>query len=263
MSDETAPQVPQPDSDESPDTNIPAADVPADAPTEVSASETSLAASEATPEKAPAPVAAIASHTTPQSRWQQAKTWGKGLLALVRSRLPAAWQPRLSDGVLSAILLGLGAFIVILVASLPSPPAAVSTSQPLVKLPSPVTEVVEAPKATLELPPEQDLITQIQDQVAGMSEQYTAGLVQSVQADFRRSELTVNLGSQWYQLSRDRQDQVANGILEAVQPLAFERLRLIDEGDQLLARSPVVGTQMVILQRQAQSLVPEKVSAGG
>ncbi|WP_346291532.1 hypothetical protein [Sphaerothrix gracilis] len=244
MPDETTPQEPQPVSAASPPESAQpsAAEIEDD---KLSSEETALKSTEGLAATS-APEA-----TSKKSRWQQAKTLWQGFLALVRSRLPASWQPRLSDGILSAILLGAAALLLTFIASLLTPEPVLPPSQPLVVLPSEVPEVtVVEPEPVL--PPEQERIAEIQDQVAEITQQYAEGLVQSVQADFRQSELAVKLGPAWYQLSRDRQDQVANGILAAVQPLAFDRLWLTDDAGKHLARNPVVGNNMVILQRQSQ-----------
>jgi hypothetical protein len=76
-----------------------------------------------------------------------------------------------------------------------------------------------------------------------------SGLIQSVQANFRVSRLTVKVGDGWYELSEPQQDNLANEMLRRAQELNFSKLEITDPEATLLARSPVVGTEMVILQR--------------
>jgi len=122
------------------------------------------------------------------------------------------------------------------------------------------SEIVPAPTAApepeenlgvgLERSPERSLIAEIQDQVAEMTSQVADGLIQTIQANFRDSVLTVNLTADWYQLSALRQDEVANEILQQSIALDFQRIQLVDPAGAQLARNPVVGEQMVILRRQ-------------
>jgi hypothetical protein len=93
------------------------------------------------------------------------------------------------------------------------------------------------------------LIAQIQDQVADVSDRYVNGLIQSVQANFRSSRLTVNAGDGWYALTEMQQDKLANELRDRAQQLNFVKLDLADSEGALLARSPVVGTEMVVLRR--------------
>lgn len=143
--------------------------------------------------------------------------------------------------------------------SSPSPPAAPSPlpfPSPLPSLissapPSPPPPITppSPPPPPLKLTPEQKLIARIQDQVAEISNQYVSGLIQSVQANFRVSRLTVKVGDGWYELSEPQQDNLANEMLRRAQELNFSKLEITDPEATLLARSPVVGTEMVILQR--------------
>ncbi len=135
-----------------------------------------------------------------------------------------------------------------------------TNSAPNITTPSdskPISAPVESPPAQptpppLKLTPEQKLIAQIQDQVADVSDQSAKGLIQSVQANFRSSRLTVNMGEGWYRLSPTQQTKLANDILSRTQQLNFTKLELVDPEKKLLARSPVVGTEMVILRAIAE-----------
>jgi hypothetical protein len=105
------------------------------------------------------------------------------------------------------------------------------------------------PSPPLKLTPEQALIARIQDQVAAISNRYASGLVQSVQANFRGSRLIVNISDDWYSLSRVQQDKLASELLRRSQDLDFLKLEMIDGTGALLARSPIVGAEMIILKR--------------
>ncbi len=124
------------------------------------------------------------------------------------------------------------------------------SGNPVPNLPPTVAPSPQPPAAPpLKLTPEQKLIAQIQDEVAEISNQYVNGLIQSVQANFRSSRLTVKLSDGWYNLPALQQDQLANDMLRRTQELDFSKLELTDATGVALARSPVVGEEMIILQR--------------
>jgi hypothetical protein len=53
----------------------------------------------------------------------------------------------------------------------------------------------------------------------------------------------------WYELRASRQNKLAAEMLDRAQELEFNRLVITDAEGTLLARSPVVGSEMIILQR--------------
>lgn len=179
-------------------------------------------------------------------------------LAKIRSVLPAAWNEKLSDwGLTGAIA---GTIVVILVttaAILPDTPAQVAKAPPNtieappeLKAPKPPQPVeVELPP-TPELTPEQSLIAAIQNQVAEITNQYENGLIQSIEANFEGSRLIVKVSDGWYNLKESQQNKLADEILSRSNDLDFSKLQITDLKGTLIARSPVVGTKMVILKRQ-------------
>ncbi len=124
----------------------------------------------------------------------------------------------------------------------------VTSAETTKPIPSPIITPTPAPPP-LKLTPEQTLIARIQDQVAEVSNHYVNGLIQSVQANFRSSLLTVKVGDDWYTLEQAQQNKLANEMLKRAQQLNFVKLELTDSESSLLARSPVVGSEMVILKR--------------
>lgn len=170
--------------------------------------------------------------------------WWNRVLPKIRRLLPASLQTQLPDAVLTGAIATILVLFLWLTPSLffskprtqvatplPSPPSLPSSSSP------------PSPKPTPEQPP----IALIQEQVAEISNQYANGLIQSVQANFRANRLTVNVSDGWYELSETQQGKLANDILKRVQQLNFSKLELADSGGTLLARSPVVGSEMVVL----------------
>ncbi|MBD2076392.1 hypothetical protein H6F86_21395 [Phormidium sp. FACHB-592] len=218
-----------------------------------------------------------------QTVWQPLWRSWRSLLRPLRKRLPTSINRKFSDPALTATLAGLTAIVVwatgtlfdrpqptvVSTPSTPSPVVAVSPSPIPTPIPSPtpIPPVVQAPEAPkpieispapskpspplppLKLTPEQALIARIQDQVAAISNRYASGLVQSVQANFRGSRLIVNISDDWYGLSQAQQDKLASELLRRSQDLDFLKLEMVDGAGTLLARSPIVGAEMILFKR--------------
>lgn len=98
------------------------------------------------------------------------------------------------------------------------------------------------------LTPEQSLIAAIQNQVADMTNRLGGGLVKSIQANFGSSILTVKVAEDWYKLSEIEQNQLANKMWKEANSLGFSKLEIANLEGKLIARSPVVGSEMIILE---------------
>ncbi|AUT01640.1 hypothetical protein CLI64_15295 [Nostoc sp. CENA543] len=116
--------------------------------------------------------------------------------------------------------------------------------------PEPTPEPTPTPTPRIELTPEQRLIAAIETQVAEISDAYVSGIIESIQANFRSSSLTVKIKDDWYNLPESQQNQLAADILQRSQELDFAHLEIIDSQERLVARNPVIGTEMIIFQRR-------------
>lgn len=179
-------------------------------------------------------------------------------LQKVRSLLPQAWNEKLSDWGLTGAIAGIVVVLLLTtVALLPETPtqeakAPPNTIQapPELKAPDKPQPVEAVPPPVPELTPEQNLIASIQNQVAEITDQYGNGLIKAIQANFPGSRLVVKVTDGWYDLKEPQQNKLANDILRRSQELDFSKLEITDIEGTLLARSPVVGANMVILKRQ-------------
>ncbi|MUG97542.1 hypothetical protein F7734_36550 [Scytonema sp. UIC 10036] len=117
--------------------------------------------------------------------------------------------------------------------------------------PLPEPEPTPTPTPEIVLTPEQTLLAAIENQVAEISDRFASGLIQSIQANFRSSDLTIKISDEWYNLKQSQQDKLAADILQRSKDLDFSHLEIIDSQGRLVARNPVVGTEMIIFQRQA------------
>lgn len=83
-----------------------------------------------------------------------------------------------------------------------------------------------------------------------MFDQYSQDIVQSVQANFQDERLVIKVSDRWFELSRSEQNQLGTDALERSRKLDFPKLEIRDQTDQLLAREPVVGSNIIVLQRR-------------
>ncbi|QHG14742.1 hypothetical protein [Nostoc sp. ATCC 53789] len=223
---------------------------------------------------------------TPGFLQQLQLRWG-GLLRTIRLFLPSNLSTKLSDTALTGIVAGIAVILVWTtttvftgkpteiaiippVEEVPAPTPTITTPpesvvpepqppQPPEEItpPEPEPETIPTPTPTptpaIELTPEQALIAAIENQVAEISDRIASGLIKSIQANFRTSNLTVKISDDWYTLKESQQDKLAAEILQRSQELDFTHLEIIDSQDKLIARNPVVGTEMVIFKRQTTS----------
>jgi|AGSF01.1.fsa_nt_gi Domain of unknown function DUF29. len=106
-------------------------------------------------------------------------------------------------------------------------------------------EIVPPPPLT----PEQSLIAGIQNQIAEITDRLGGGLVKSFEANFSSSILTVKLAEDWYLLSELEQNQLVTKMFKEANLLDFSKLEVLNLEGQLIARSPVIGSEMIILDR--------------
>ncbi len=218
--------------------------------------------------EAPAAETPVAEEPAPQpeerqrSSFAQLQAFWDWTLSQVRRLLPQGLNEKLSDWVLTgAIAAVLVALLWTTVALLPPNPSPVAQEAPKsVTAPSEL-ETPEQPQPAAEAPspepspqpnltPEQSLVAAIQNQVAEITQQYGSGLIQSVEANFLQSRLIVRVSDEWYDLPESEQNALADEILSRSGELDFRKLEMTDLKGELLARSPVVGTNMVVLKRE-------------
>lgn len=179
-------------------------------------------------------------------------------LEKIRLLLPSTWSEKLSDWMLTgAIALVLVLLLVTTATLLPETEAQVAKAPPNsieappeLKAPQPPQPLEVVPPPAPELTPEQSLIAGIQNQVAEITSKYGDGLIKSIEANFGDSRLMVKVGDGWYALKESGQNKLADEVLSRANELDFSKLEIVDLKGTLLARSPVVGPNMVILKRQ-------------
>lgn len=120
--------------------------------------------------------------------------------------------------------------------------------EPVTVAPSPEPVVVPSPEPKIELTPEQQRLASIQTEISEVGDRFINGLVASVQPQNQR--LTVKVSEDWYRFNPEQQNRVANELWQRSQTLDFSKFRITDANGVILARPPVVGSEMVILKRK-------------
>ncbi len=154
---------------------------------------------------------------------------------------------KLSDAILSALAIALVTVAIWFVDSfaLPGvdPSVATAPSPPTAAIPSAVSS---APQIN----PEQAFVDAIQSQLSEITRDYPAGMISGLQVDAAGDRLIVQLDPVWYTLDREIQiDQLARMWSQA-RSRNFSKLEVRDTQGKSIARSPVVGREIIILQRQ-------------
>jgi hypothetical protein len=136
--------------------------------------------------------------------------------------------------------------IVAPITAVPTPPIPTIKPKPVVQVPirtsKPIAPAV--PKT-----PEQKLLADLQASIVRQVRDLSEGLLVSLQANFTTQQLTAKLAPGWYDLAPAQQDRLAQTLFNQVQRLSFRQLELLNDRGEPIARSPVIGQQMVILQR--------------
>ncbi|MDB9535197.1 hypothetical protein PN451_04935 [Dolichospermum planctonicum CS-1226] len=127
--------------------------------------------------------------------------------------------------------------------------------------PTPVIEPEPTPTPVIELTPEASLLVAIENQFSEISvsvkntkdknkdKNIVSQLIKPLVANFRTGDLTLKISDIWYSLEKSQQDKLAADILQRSQELNFTHLKIVDSQEKIIARSPVVGNEMIIFHR--------------
>ncbi len=199
---------------------------------------------------------------TASAAWKQASTLAATALRAVRERLQGVAMPEGMQPIL-AKRFGATALLLIVVLFLwlkPTPASRVAKSpqaaptvatryQTDAPKASPVEPTIAPNESARPVSPQDVMVADIQSQVAAATKQYGEALIQSVQANFQLGRLVVQLSDAWYQLAPGQQDRLVADLYGRAQKLKFGKLIVADNSQHLLARSPAIGSEMVVLRR--------------
>jgi hypothetical protein len=160
--------------------------------------------------------------------WQKVTGWGD----VIPTQLTE--NPKKILGILAAVLLSIATSWVV-VNFWPS-------QSPEASQPPAITSA-----GTLPISPEETLITAVRSQFSTLASQYPAGLISNLELDNERQLAIVTLGNLWASLTGDQQQQVAQSLWQQARAYQMAKVEMRSSNGSLLARSPVVGSDMVIV----------------
>jgi hypothetical protein len=154
---------------------------------------------------------------------------------------------QLSDPILTAIVIGFVTVSIWVVDSFALPgvdPTVATEPAPAVATRSNSEKV--APKIN----PDLAFITAIQTQLSDVTSQYPDKIVRGLQVDVATDRLIVQLAPAWYTLDESSQNDLIDRMWLQSKANHFTKLEIQDAVGRSIARSPVVGREMIILQRR-------------
>lgn len=108
-------------------------------------------------------------------------------------------------------------------------------------------------KPELLFTPEQNFIAALETKLGELVQDYPRELIQ-IQVNFPDNSLLVEVTDNWYELDELRQNSLGNEILQRSRALSFNKLELKDKLGTLIARNPIIGDNIIILQSKKQQL---------
>ena len=107
-------------------------------------------------------------------------------------------------------------------------------------------------KPKLNFTPEQNLVAVLENKVSELIETYPQEFVREVRVDLPASSLLVRVTDSWYDLEELDRDSLGNEILERARAFNFQKLELKDNLGNLVARNPIIGDNIIILQNSRE-----------
>jgi hypothetical protein len=154
------------------------------------------------------------------------------------------------------------------IAALPPTPIATATPTPASTIPpttieptgdgaSKPTPMVSDRPLVIAKPPAKPIVKLTANQKLLAKLQTATGnqptLLQTIKPNKATKSLQIILNSEWYELALTQQDTVAQDLFTKAQTLRFNTLELVNGAGDIVARSPVVGHDMVVLLRKIEN----------
>lgn len=109
-------------------------------------------------------------------------------------------------------------------------------------------------KPELLFTPEQNFIAALETKLGELVQDYPSELIKNIQVNFPDNSLLVEVTDNWYELDELRQNSLGNEMLQRSRALSFNKLELKDKLGTLIARNPIIGDNIIILQSKKQQL---------
>ena len=109
-------------------------------------------------------------------------------------------------------------------------------------------------KPELNFTPEQNFIAALETKLGELAQDYPSEFIKNIQVNLPESILLVEVTDNWYELDELRQNSLGNEILQRSRGLSFQKLELKDRLGTLIARNPIIGDNIIILQPEKPKL---------
>ncbi|WP_413164516.1 hypothetical protein ACL6C3_01115 [Capilliphycus salinus ALCB114379] len=103
--------------------------------------------------------------------------------------------------------------------------------------------------SSLELTPEQYLMSKIRAKMSEATAKISPEIIVSVRGNFSAGLLRVELSQNWYELEEKQQNKIAEILFNQAQNFDFTKIELRETNGKTLARSAVIGSNIIILNR--------------
>ncbi|MBE9028547.1 hypothetical protein IQ266_02095 [filamentous cyanobacterium LEGE 11480] len=130
--------------------------------------------------------------------------------------------------------------------AVPAPTPTAATAPKIAPVTPPTSTTTSKPAPAVKLTPEQKLMAKLQAAATDQSE-----LITAVKSNKTAGTLKVTFNPDWYDLQSSQQDTLAQNLFDKAQNLRFNSLELLDPQGEIVARSPIVGSDMVVLLRES------------
>lgn len=104
-------------------------------------------------------------------------------------------------------------------------------------------------KPELNFTPEQNLIATLTTKLGELAQDFSSEFIQDVQVNSPESSLIIQVTDGWYELEESRQNSLGNEILQRSRALSFDKLELKDKAGSLIARNPIIGENLIMIQK--------------
>jgi hypothetical protein len=109
-------------------------------------------------------------------------------------------------------------------------------------------------KPELNFTPEQNFIAALETKLGELAQDDPSEFIKNIQVNLPESSLLVEVTDNWYELDELRQNSLGNEILQRSRGLSFKKLELKDRLGTLIARNPIIGDNIIILQPKKPQL---------
>jgi hypothetical protein len=118
-----------------------------------------------------------------------------------------------------------------------STPVAVTPAAPVIQPAKPIVS------------PEAALVEAVKSRSQALASLYPAGFIVNLELDANQGLATVTVGDLWFSLTPEQQQQTAQSLWQQARNYQMSGLAVRGTNDQLLARSPFVGTAAILTSR--------------